>query len=80
MLVTAAAADFSGLQSGSCMIHKIHNIQPNEVGKNGPGGSLHSDFIGIALQGHVGYESVFSSCALAVLRHKDVILVQQLVT
>ncbi len=62
------------------MIHKIHNIQPNEVGKNGPGGSLHSDFIGIALQGHVGYESVFSSCALAVLRHKDVILVQQLVT
>lgn len=45
-----------------------------------PGGSLHSVFIGIALQGHVGYESVFSSCAVAVSRHKDAILVQQLVT
>ncbi len=61
------------------MIHKIHNIQPNEVGKNGPEGSMHSDFIGIALQGHVGYKSVFSSRALAVLRYKDVILVHQLV-
>lgn len=46
-----------------------------------PGGSLHSVFIGIALQGHVSYnESVFSACALAVLRHKDAILLQQSVT